>query len=71
MTMQANLTNRDATRVPHPFVKWSYEAAARRGRAARAGARRSTWRRPPPRGPVFVSIPMDDWNAEVDRPRPS
>src|SRR6201985_2936151 len=25
MTMQANLTNRDSTRVPHPFVKWSYE----------------------------------------------
>ena len=25
MTMQANLTNRDATRLPHPFVKWSYE----------------------------------------------
>src|SRR3954470_11566033 len=23
VTMQANLTNRDATRVPHPFVKWS------------------------------------------------
>ena len=25
MTLQANLTNRDAARVPHPFVKWSYE----------------------------------------------
>src|SRR5919106_1951993 len=25
ITMQANLTNRDATRVVHPFVKWSYE----------------------------------------------
>ena len=25
MTMQANLTNRDATRVADPFVKWSYE----------------------------------------------
>src|SRR3954454_14935571 len=23
MTMQANLTNKDATRLPHPFVKWS------------------------------------------------
>ena len=39
ITMQANLTNRDATRVPHPFVKWSLRAAARRGRAARARAR--------------------------------
>ena len=25
ITLQANLTNRDATRMPHPFVKWSYE----------------------------------------------
>ena len=25
MTYQANLTNRDATRMPHPLVKWSYE----------------------------------------------
>ena len=25
IAMQANLTNRDATRVPHPFVKWSHE----------------------------------------------
>ena len=25
MTLQANLTNRDATRLPHPLVKWSYE----------------------------------------------
>src|SRR3954447_14257320 len=25
MTMQANLTNKDATRVVHPFVKWSFE----------------------------------------------
>ena len=27
---------------------------------------RPTWRRSPPRGPVFVSIPMDDWAAEAD-----
>src|ERR1700680_4804399 len=25
MTLQANLTKRDDTRVPHPLVKWSYE----------------------------------------------
>src|SRR3954470_13532251 len=25
MTLQANLTNRDAIRMPHPLVKWSYE----------------------------------------------
>src|SRR5215208_8200187 len=25
ITLQANLTNRDAARMPHPLVKWSYE----------------------------------------------
>src|SRR5205085_425100 len=27
ITLQANLTNKDATRVPHPYVKWSHEPA--------------------------------------------
>ncbi len=35
ITLQANLTNRDATRVPHPLVKWSYEPPRARGRAPR------------------------------------
>src|SRR4029077_17081659 len=26
ITLQANLTNRDATRMPHPLVKWIFEA---------------------------------------------
>jgi benzoylformate decarboxylase len=65
ITVQANLTNRDATRVPHPFVKWSYEPPRAQdvplalGRAAHLATL-------PPRGPAFVSIPMDDWGAEVD-----
>jgi benzoylformate decarboxylase len=65
ITLQANLTNRDATRMPHPLVKWSYEppraedvplALAHGGHLAGLA----------PRGPVFVSLPMDDWYAEVD-----
>ena len=65
MTMQANLTNRDAARVPHPLVKWSYEVPraadvpAAIGRAIHTAAL-------PPKGPAFVSIPMDDWMAEAD-----
>ena len=65
VTVQANLTNRDATRMPHPLVKWSYEPARPEdvplslGRAAHLA-------KLPPRGPTFVSIPMDDWDAEVD-----
>jgi benzoylformate decarboxylase len=64
MTMQANLTNRDATRMPHPLVKWSFEPSraedvpAAIGRAIHTAAIA-------PKGPTFVSIPMDDWTAEA------
>jgi benzoylformate decarboxylase len=65
MTMQANLTNRDATRMPHPLVKWSYEPP-RAQDVPHALARAIHMATLPPRGPSFVSIPMDDWAAEVD-----
>jgi benzoylformate decarboxylase len=65
MTLQANLTNRDATRMPHPLVKWSYEPP-RAEDVPHALARGAHLASLPPRGPVFVSIPMDDWDAEVD-----
>src|SRR5215208_6788569 len=65
MTLQANLTNRDATRMPHPLVKWSYEPP-RAQDVPHALARAIHLAALPPRGPVFVSIPMDDWRAEVD-----
>jgi len=64
ITMQANLTNRDATRMPHPLVKWSFEPPRPQDvpLALAHGAHLAAL---PPRGPVFVSIPMDDWDAEV------
>ena len=65
MTLQANLTNRDATRMPHPLVKWSYEPP-RAEDVPLALARAAHLAALPPKGPVFVSIPMDDWAAEVD-----
>jgi benzoylformate decarboxylase len=65
MTLQANLTNRDAIRMPHPLVKWSYEPA-RAEDVPLALARGAHLAALPPKGPVFVSIPMDDWDAEVD-----
>jgi benzoylformate decarboxylase len=65
MGLQANLTNRDATRMPHPLVKWSYEPA-RAEDVPLALARATHLATLPPKGPVFVSIPMDDWDAEVD-----
>ncbi|MEA2423048.1 MAG: benzoylformate decarboxylase [Thermoleophilaceae bacterium] len=65
MTLQANLTNRDATRMPHPLVKWSYEPP-RAQEVPHALARAIHMAGLPPRGPAFVSIPMDDWDADVD-----
>jgi benzoylformate decarboxylase len=64
MTLQANLTNRDATRMPHPLVKWSYEPPCAQD-VPHALARATHLASLPPRGPAFVSIPMDDWYAEV------
>lgn len=65
ITMEATLTNRDAVTLPRPLVKHSYEppraqdvpvALARAIHLADTG----------PRGPVFLSIPMDDWEAECE-----
>jgi benzoylformate decarboxylase len=63
--MEANLTNRDATVVPRPYVKWSHEPLRAQdvpGAIARAIHHATL----PPKGPTFVSIPMDDWRAEAD-----
>jgi benzoylformate decarboxylase len=65
VTLQANLTNRDATRMPHPLVKHSFEPP-RAEDVPLALARAIHLASLPPRGPAFVSVPMDDWNAEVD-----
>ena len=65
VTMNANLTNRDATRVVHPFVKWSYEPP--RAQDVPLALSHAIHKAAlPPRGPAFVSLPMDDWTAEVD-----
>jgi benzoylformate decarboxylase len=65
MTLQANLTNRDATRMPHPLVKWSYEPP-RAQDVPHALARAIYAADLAPKGPTFLSIPMDDWAVEVD-----
>ena len=68
ITIEANLTNRDATVGPQPYVKWSHEPPRAQdvpGAIARAIHHATL----PPRGPAFVSIPMDDWNLEADEDR--
>ena len=65
ITMQANLTNRDATRVVHPFVKWSFEPP-RAQDVPHAIARAIHTASLAPKGPAFVSLPMDDWTEEAE-----
>ncbi len=68
VTHEALLTNRDAILVPQPYVKWSHEPPRPQdvpGAIARAIHHATL----APRGPAFVSIPMDDWAAEADEDR--
>jgi benzoylformate decarboxylase len=70
ITFEANLTNREAIIGPQPYVKWAHEPPRAQdvpGALARAIHHASL----PPAGPVFVSIPMDDWGAEADQDRAS
>jgi benzoylformate decarboxylase len=65
ITMEANLTNRDAVVGPQPHVKWAYEPP-RAQDVPQAIARAIHHASLPPRGPAFVSVPMDDWDGEAD-----
>jgi benzoylformate decarboxylase len=65
VTMQANLTNRDAIEVPKPYVKYSHEPL-RADDVPFALAQAIHNAALPPAGPAFVSIPMDDWLREIE-----
>jgi benzoylformate decarboxylase len=59
------LSNIDPTTVPKPFVKWAAEPAiASETPAVLAHAIHLATS--PPMGPAFVSLPMDDMQAELD-----
>ena len=61
------LGNREAITMPKPWVKWSYEPA--RGQdVPEAFMRAYAMAVQPPAGPVFLSIPLDDWNQPLDGP---
>lgn len=55
------LNNPDATLMPQPWVKWSYEPARAEDVPA-AFMRAYAVATQPPAGPVFLSIPLDDWD---------
>ncbi len=54
-----------AVEVVKPYVKWAYEPLRAEDVPA-AIARGYHLAMQPPRGPVFLSIPMDDWTHECD-----
>mgnify|MGYP005812866355 CR=1 FL=1 len=59
------LTNIEPTMVPKPFVKWAAEPAIA-SEAPAVLAHAIHLATTPPMGPVFVSLPMDDMQAELD-----
>ncbi len=54
------LTNKDETLLPLPWVKWAYQPARAEDVPA-AFMRAYAVALQPPAGPVFLSIPLDDW----------
>jgi benzoylformate decarboxylase len=67
-TMEALLTNVAATTLPQPAVKWSFEPPRPQDVPA-ALERAYHVAMAPPRGPVFVSLPMDDLDAPAEGPQ--
>ena len=65
LALEPWLVNREATELPRPYVKWSHEPA-RPEDVPGAIERAYHIAMAPPRGPVFVSIPMDDWDAPAE-----
>jgi len=55
------LTNVDGTTLPKPWVKWSYQPVRAEDVPA-AIMRAYAVALQPPAGPVFISVPLDDWD---------
>lgn len=55
------LTNVDATMLPRPYVKWSYEPSRAQDVPA-AFLRAYATAMQAPTGPVYLSVPMGDWD---------
>src|SRR6188472_4531340 len=60
------LYSAQATELPKPYVKWSCEPARAEDVPA-AIARAYYVAMQPPRGPVLVSVPADDWAKRCER----
>ena len=63
--VEALLTNLDSTQLPRPLVKWSYEPSVAQD-VPLAMSRALHMAALPPSGPVYISVPYDDWAAKAD-----
>ena len=64
LMLEPLLTNIDAVTLPRPWVKWSCEPARPEDVPA-AFMRAYATAVQPPAGPVFLSLPLDDWDKEM------
>jgi benzoylformate decarboxylase len=65
LLMEPWLTNVEATRLPRPWVKWSNEPARAEDIPA-AVMRAFATANQPAQGPVFLSVPLDDWSQVAE-----
>ncbi|MFK8252701.1 benzoylformate decarboxylase [Ancylobacter terrae] len=67
LLMEPWLTNVDSTMLPRPWVKWAYEPARAEDVPA-AFMRAYATALQAPQGPVFLSLPLDDWDKPFSTP---
>jgi len=67
LLMEPWLTNLDPTMLPRPWVKWAYEPVRAQDVPA-AFMRAIATALQPPSGPVFLSLPLDDWEKPCEGP---
>jgi benzoylformate decarboxylase len=67
VTGEPYLSNREATTMPKPWVKWSYEPV-RAQDVPEAFMRAYAMALQPPAGPVYLSVPTDDWKQPLPGP---
>ncbi|MDK2956043.1 MAG: benzoylformate decarboxylase [Desulfovibrionales bacterium] len=63
--LEPYLTNVEAVEAPRPWVKWSYEPIRPQDVPA-AFMRAYITAVQQPTGPVFLSLPLDDWDVEME-----
>ncbi len=67
LLMEPWLTNVEPAMLPRPWVKWAYEPVRAEDIPA-AFMRAIATALQPPSGPVFLSLPLDDWEKPCEAP---